>query len=100
MVAVQNEFLIEISLWHLCSQIVTKFYSVKYSVDLMWMINYLIDVYKVYMSSKDKQLLAHFDSHSRYTEMVFKCGTFLYFLSVLSYFVNPMYMYWFSSGNS
>lgn len=84
-----------ISLSHSRSQMMTKIYSVKYSVDLMWMINYLNDVYKVNMSSKDKQRLAHFDSYSHYTEMVFKCGTFLYFLSVLSYFLNPIYMYWF-----
>lgn len=72
-----------------------KIYSVKYHVDLMWMINFLNNIYKVNISSKDNKRLAHFDSYSRYTELVFKCGTFLYSLSILSYFVNPIYMYYF-----
>lgn len=58
------------------------------------MINYLNDVYKVNMSSKDKKRLSHFDNYSHYTELVFQCGTFLYSLSILSYFVNPIHMYW------
>lgn len=72
-----------------------KIYSVKYHADLLGLINYLDGVYKVNTSSKDKKRLAYFTSYSNYTEIVFKCGTFMYFLSVLSYFLNPMYMYLF-----
>lgn len=36
-----------------------------------------------------------FDRFAFYSETVFECGTFLYFLSILAYFVYPISMYWF-----
>lgn len=76
-------------------QLIVKIYSVKYSDSLLWIINYLDGIYKVNIASKDKMRLAYFDKFSRYTEIVFKCGTFLYFLSTISFFVNPLYKYCF-----
>lgn len=73
---------------------IAKIFSVKHSVELMWMINYLNDIYKVNVASKDKKRSAYFDNFSFYMEIVFKCGTITYFLSAFSYFVNPIYMYW------
>lgn len=74
---------------------IAKIFSVKHSEDLVGSINYLNDIYRVNMASKDKGRLRYFDSYARYTEIVFKCGTFLYLLSTLSYFLNPLYIYWY-----
>lgn len=74
-------------------QFVVKVFSVKYSDEITWMINKLHDVYKVNATTKDYNRRTLFDRFAFYTEMVFKCGTSLYFLSALSYFVYPIYVY-------
>lgn len=61
----------------------------------MWMINHLCGIYKVNVKTKDPNRRAVFDRFAFYTEMVFKCGCLLYFLSMLSYLVYPFYMYLF-----
>lgn len=76
-------------------QFVVKIHAVKYSDQITWMINYLHNIYKVNAKSKDQRKSAMFDRFSYYTEIVFKCGCFLYLLSVISYFLYPMYMYLF-----
>lgn len=59
------------------------------------MINNLYAIYKVNANTKGLRRRTLFDRFAFYTEIVFKCGTLLYFLSILGYFVYPMYMYWF-----
>lgn len=59
------------------------------------MVNKLHAVYKANVNTKVLRRRTLFDRFAFYTEMVFKCGTFLYFLSVVAYFVYPIYMYWF-----
>lgn len=78
-------------------QMIVKIFSVKHHVDLMWMINYLDGIYKANVKTEDKRRAAYFQKFSYYTEIVFKGGNFLYFLSVLSYFVNPLFQYIFEN---
>lgn len=72
-------------------------YSVRYEVQLRWMVNYLLKVYKANIDTKPANRRELFDTFSTYTELSFKIGLFLYFLSILSYFVYPIYMYVFES---
>lgn len=75
------------------SQFIVKVFSVKYSEEITWMINTMHDVYKVNVKTSVFRRKALFDRFAFYTEIVFKCGTILYGLSVLSYFAYPLYMY-------
>lgn len=63
----------------------------------MWTINHFHDIYKVNVKTKDPKRRNVFGQFGFYTEIVFKCGTFLYFLSILGYFVYPIYMYLFKN---
>lgn len=74
-------------------QCIVKIYSVKYSDRITWMINYLHDIYKVNATTKNRARATLFDRYAYYTEGIFKCGVALYFMSVLSYFLYPIYMY-------
>lgn len=68
-------------------------YSVKYNVQITWMIYYLHDIYKVNATTKNRRRAAIFDRFAYYTEVIFMCGIILYFLSALFYFLYPIYMY-------
>lgn len=59
------------------------------------MINYLYEVYKVNAATKCQQRASLFNRFAFYTEVVFKCGTALYLLSISSYFLYPIYTYLF-----
>lgn len=59
------------------------------------MINYVHDIYKTNAATKCRQRAELFNRFAFYTEIIFKIGFVLYFLSILSYFVYPFYMYLF-----
>lgn len=59
------------------------------------MINYLYEIYKVNAATKCQKRTSLFNRFAFYTEVVFKCGTLLYLLSISSYFLYPIYMYLF-----
>lgn len=77
------------------SQFCVKTYSVKYSDNITWMINYVHDIYKINAATKCRQRAELFDRFAFYTEIIFKVGFLLYAVSMLSYFVYPFYMYLF-----
>lgn len=74
-------------------QFCVKVYSVKYSANITWMINCLYDIYKANAATETGKRASLFNRFAFYTEIVFKCGTLLYFLSLLTYFIYPFYMY-------
>lgn len=59
------------------------------------MINYLYEIYKVNAATKCQQRASLFNRFAFYTEVVFKCGTALYVVSISSYFLYPIYTYLF-----
>lgn len=67
----------------------------KYSDNITWMINYLYDIYKVNAATKDRRRASLFNRFAFYTEIIFKCGSLLYFLSAVTYLVYPFYVYFF-----
>lgn len=72
---------------------IVKIASVQYSNDVMWTVNYLNDIYKVNVATKDAKRLAYLNQFSNYMEICFKTGMILYSLSTLAFFINPIYMY-------
>lgn len=54
----------------------------------------MYDIYKVNANTKNHMRRTLFDRFAFYTEMIIECGAFLYFLSIISYFVYPIYTYW------
>lgn len=76
-------------------QFSVKVYSVKYSDNITWMINYLYEIYKTNAATNCGRRASLFNRFAFYTEIVFMCGILLYFLSMVSYFLYPIYMYLF-----
>lgn len=74
-----------------------KMYSVKYSANITWMINYLHGIYKVNAVTNCQRRASLFNRFALYTEIVFYGCVFLYCLTAIGYLVYPIYMYVYES---
>lgn len=77
------------------SQMVVKISSMRYSTELLWMIDYLNDIYKVNITVKDRRRLEILERFSFSMELVYKLGVCLYIVAGIAFLLNPIYMYWF-----
>lgn len=61
------------------------------------MVLYILNIYKENGTSKKLKRIELFATYAMITEYVIKIGTCLYALSLLAYFLNPIYMYLFKN---
>lgn len=59
------------------------------------MVNFILDIYKQNIPSKNPKRIEILHFYSMVTEYTFKIGICLYAISVLGYFANPMYAFYF-----
>lgn len=74
-------------------QLLMKIYITRYNKEIVSLVDKIIDVYRQNSHSnvhKRYMLMNRFCNH---TEMIFKLGSALYSLSVISYFLYPIYIY-------
>lgn len=76
-------------------QLIIKICAVYYDEKLRWMVNFILDIYKQNIPSKNPKRIEIFQFYSMATEYTFKIGIFLYAISVLGYFVNPVFGFYF-----
>lgn len=78
-------------------QVFAKIHALNYSDDISWMANFILGIYKVNSTVKDKKRLKMFHTCSLASELIFKLCGFLYFSFSLTYAVYPVYMYFFQN---
>lgn len=74
-------------------QIITKIFSINYDEKIRWMVNFILEIYKQNIPSKNPKRIEVLHFYSMFTE--FRIGICLYALSVLGYFANPVYAYYY-----
>lgn len=70
-----------------------KIYSVRYKDDILGMIVKVVDIYKQNSSTKAYKRYRMCLRFTLYTEYIFKCGMVLYSLSLLTYYLYPLYVF-------
>lgn len=75
------------------SQLLIKIYSVRYQNEILGMINKIVDIYKQNSNTKAYKRYRMCRRFTLYTEYIFKIGMVLYFVSISTFYLYPLYVY-------
>lgn len=79
-------------------QCVLKIYgAVNYTEDFKWAANFLLNLYKIHITTKSRERAEYFKTCSLYTEYLFIFMAILYFTSTFAILIYPLYMYFFEN---
>lgn len=68
-------------------------YSARYADEILWLVNYLLEIYKKNIKTVEQSRLDLFAKRSKFTDLALKFGVCVYCSSALNYFAYPLYMY-------
>lgn len=68
-----------------------------YTKDFCWTANFIRNMYKIHITTESPERVEYFKKCTLYTEYLFKGMTILYILSSFSFFIYPLYMYFFEN---
>lgn len=72
-------------------------YNARYSLDFLKMISFVKHLFKLHIKSKSPQRLDLFRRFAVYNDMTVKLGVLLFFIGGLTFFIFPIYKYFFDN---